>query len=84
LDVLKPHEPSIYELASRLAACHGIDRVNISLAEIDQNTESIKIVIEGAAIDIEAVRRCIEEQGAVVHSVDEVEVIRKTMLKHHE
>jgi hypothetical protein len=77
LDVLKPHQPVIHELASRIVSCNGANRVKISLAEIDQNTESIKVQVEGSDINLETIRNCIEEMGATIHSVDEVEVARK-------
>ncbi|MEM2941986.1 MAG: DUF211 domain-containing protein [Candidatus Bathyarchaeia archaeon] len=79
LDVLKPHQPQIPELASRLVACHGVDHV--SLAEIDQDTESIKVQVEGTDIRIDTLKRCIEEMGATIHSIDEVEVVRRTQHK---
>lgn len=77
LDVLKPHQPTIPELASRIVSCNGANRVNVSLAEIDQNTESIKVQVEGSDINLETIRHCIEEMGATIHSVDEVEVAKK-------
>jgi hypothetical protein len=78
LDVLKPHEPPIQELASRLASLHGIDRASVSLAEIDQSTESVKVSIEGTGIAIDSVRKVLEELGAAIHSIDEVSVTKKT------
>ena len=57
LDVLKPHEPPIHELASRLASLQGVDRASVSLAEIDQSTESVKVSIEGTGIAIDSIRR---------------------------
>jgi hypothetical protein len=78
LDVLKPHEPPIHELASKLASLQGIDRASISLAEIDQSTESIKVSIDGAGIAVESVRKTLEELGAVIHSIDEVSVAKKS------
>lgn len=78
LDVLKPHEPPIHEIASKLASLQGIDHVTVSLAEIDQSTESVKVSIEGTGIVIDNVRKTLEELGAVIHSVDEVSVTRKT------
>lgn len=78
LDVLKPHEPPINEFAVKLASLRGVDRVGVSLAEIDQSTESVKVSIEGSEISIEAVKRSIDELGAVVHSIDEVLVGKKT------
>lgn len=77
LDVLKPREPPIYELASRLAECKGVDDVNINLAEIDQQTETIKVSLEGEEIDINDVKHCIEDLGASVQSFDEVRVSRE-------
>ncbi len=77
LDVLKPHDPPMYELATKLALCHGVDDVNVTLAEIDQDTESVKISIDGTDIDIETVRKCVEDIGASVHSFDEVKVARR-------
>ncbi|MGQ9543481.1 MAG: DUF211 domain-containing protein [Candidatus Bathyarchaeia archaeon] len=81
LDVLKPHQPQIPELASRISSCQGVDRVGISLAEIDQDTESIKVSVEGSDIKIDMVRRCIEDLGATIHSIDEVEVVRRAYQK---
>jgi hypothetical protein len=77
LDVLKPHEPPIDELASKLASLDGVDHVSISLAEIDQSTESVKIIIDGSDIRIDAVKHSLEELGAAMHSVDEVAVAKK-------
>lgn len=78
LDVLKPHEPPIHELASRLASLQGVDRASVSLAEIDQSTESVKVSIEGTGVAIDSIRKTLEELGAVIHSIDEVSVAKKT------
>jgi len=75
--VLKPRDPPIHELASRLASLQGIERANVSLAEIDQSTESIKVSIEGTGIALDSVRKTLEELGAVIHSVDEVSAAKK-------
>ena len=77
LDVLKPREPPIYELASKLAGCEGVSDVSINLAEIDQQTETIKVSLEGEGIDINDVKQCIEDLGASVQSFDEVKVSRE-------
>jgi hypothetical protein len=78
LDVLKPHEPPIHELASRLVSLQGVDRASVSLAEIDQSTESVKVSIEGTGVAIDSIRKTLEELGAVIHSIDEVSVAKKT------
>lgn len=77
LDVLKPHQPPIQELASRLTSLRGVEFVNVSLREIDQSTESVKVCIEGPDIGIDAVRKKLEDLGAVIHSIDEVSVSKK-------
>ncbi|MBI4416031.1 MAG: DUF211 domain-containing protein [Euryarchaeota archaeon] len=77
LDVLKPHSPSIIELSRRLAALHGVVGVNCTIDEVDQETESLKITIEGSAIDYEKVEATVRDMGAVIHSVDSVSAGKK-------
>ena len=72
LDVLKPHSPSIIEIAEKLGGLEGITGVNISLEEVDAETDSIKITIEGTNIDYQRVKKEISECGAVIHSIDGV------------
>lgn len=72
LDVLKPHKPSLVELTQRLSSLKGIDGVNCSLDEVDQETETVKVTIEGTSIAYDAVEAILRELGAVIHSVDEV------------
>jgi len=72
LDVLKPHTPSIIEVAKRISSVEGISGVNISLEEVDAETDSIKITIEGTDINYNKVKSEIEECGAVIHSIDGV------------
>ena len=72
LDVLKPHTPSIIELAERLGDISGISGVNISLEEVDADTDSVKITIEGTDIPYVTVKKEISECGAVIHSIDGV------------
>ncbi len=72
LDVLKPHEPTIIELANDLGDVDNVEGVNLSLYEVDQQTENVKITIEGTDINYNTVTRIIENLGGVVHSVDEI------------
>jgi hypothetical protein len=72
LDVLKPHHPSIVELTQRLSVLAGISGVNITIIEVDQDTETVKVTIEGNGIIFEDVETSITEAGAVIHSVDSV------------
>ncbi len=72
LDVLKPHRPSIVEMCQKLTAIKGVDGVNCTLDEVDQETESVRITIEGVGVDFEKVEATLRESGAVIHSVDSV------------
>ena len=72
LDMLKPHDPTIHEVAARLADDEGVTGVNATLLETDRDVENVKLTIEGEAIDVPAVVEAIEQLGATLHSVDEV------------
>jgi hypothetical protein len=72
LDVLKPLEPTIIELAQRLSELSGVEAVNISIYEIDRRVENAKITIEGSDILYENVVETIQQNGGTVHSIDEV------------
>lgn len=72
LDVLKPHNPSIIDVAQQLSVLDGISGVNVSIKEVDQETETVKITIKGNSIDYDLVEETIREVGAVIHSVDNV------------
>jgi len=72
LDVLKPHNPSILDLSSKLSRIKGIDGVNIITIEIDKEVENVKVVLEGPDINFKRVKKILEDSGGAVHSVDEV------------
>lgn len=72
LDVLKPHHPSIVEVSKRLSVVEGVSGVNCTVYEVDQETESIKITIEGPSVNFDQVLETIESVGAAVHSIDMV------------
>jgi len=77
LDVLKPHHPNVIELSRRLSAPKGVTGVNCTLEEVDRETESVKITIEGLNISFELIEEIIQECGAVIHSVDSVSAGKK-------
>jgi hypothetical protein len=72
LDVLKPLDPTIIELAQQLSELSGVEAVNISIYEIDRRVENAKITIEGSDILYESVVETIQQNGGTVHSIDEV------------
>jgi len=79
LDVLKLRDPPIPEFALRLCSMPNIDGVKVSLVEIDQNTESVKVIMEGDEVDLDFVEKMMKEYGAVVHSIDEVVVGKRAV-----
>ncbi len=73
LDVLKPlKDPSIVDVALELAKAPGVEAVNITVNEVDVETLSLTVVIEGDGIDFEKVRQVFDEVGAAIHSIDQV------------
>ena len=77
LDVLKPHNPSILEMVKRISALKGVEGVTCSLEEVDQETESVKVIIEGTQVDFDKVSDTIRQVGGVIHSVDSVSAGKK-------
>jgi hypothetical protein len=73
LDILKPHHPGVLEFGSLLAE-QGEHRVRLTVLEMDDRTETLQVVIEGADIDFDRVQAAITGFGASLHSIDEVEV----------
>ena len=74
LDVLKPHQPSLPEFADYVGELKELTRVDVTLVEMDERTDSLKVIVEGNGIDFETLREHISKMGAVIHSVDQVVV----------
>lgn len=74
LDVLKPHQPPLPEFAVYIGEHGGCTSVDISVVEMDEKTESLKILINGTNLNYEQLKHHMEKQGAVIHSVDRVTV----------
>ena len=72
LDTLKPHDPTIIELAQSLSELNGVEAVNISIYEMDRKVENAKITIEGSDIVFDAILQVITDNGGAIHSIDEV------------
>jgi hypothetical protein len=73
LDVLKPHQPPLPDFASFVGELDGVGRVDVTVVEMDEKTESLRIIIDGN-VDYENLRAHMAKQGAVIHSVDQVVV----------
>lgn len=74
LDILKPHHPDVLEFARAIAACGSDHHVHLTVIEMDDKTETLQVVVEGADIDMERVREAVGQLGGSLHSIDEVEV----------
>jgi len=72
LDVLKLHKPPLYEISEALCVLPGVEGVSCMLEEVDQDTESIKVIIQGKHIDFDLVERTLQNKGADIHSIDGV------------
>ena len=74
LDVLKPHHPDALEFARTIAACGADYHVRLTVAEMDEKTETLQVVVEGTDVDMARIAAAIQELGGALHSIDEVEV----------
>lgn len=73
LDVLKPiREPTLVTLAKNLSRVSGVKEVSIVVSEMDVETVTLVITINGNNIDYDEVENTLRELGVALHSVDEV------------
>ncbi len=79
LDVLKPLEPNIVDLARKISTLTGVDGVNITIYEIDRHVENAKITVEGEQLSFQELQGLIVENGGAVHSIDEVAAGKRTV-----
>ena len=78
LDVLKPHEPDILKLGREiLSKERSVQSLEISVLEIDKETETLRVVLKGSNVNFEKLKTRIEKLGAVVHSIDAA-VLKRT------
>jgi hypothetical protein len=72
LDVLKPHQPNVLDLAAAIAALGADYRVSIDVIEVDEKTETVAVEVDGERLDFGRIERSIRELGGTVHSIDKV------------
>ena len=77
LDVLKPHQPNTLEFALAIAALEQDYRVDIQVLEVDEQTETLQLTIVGDSLDYNLISDVIKDNGASLHSIDEVSVLGK-------
>ena len=74
LDILKPHLPTALEFCTKLAEVGDDYAVRLSVIEVDQDTETVEVTIEGYDLDFEAIQLVITKMSSSLHSVDVVDV----------
>jgi hypothetical protein len=70
LDVLKPHQPNILELAAAVAALGADYHVQIDVIEVDEKTETVTLEVHGERLEFARIEQAIRELGGSVHSID--------------
>ncbi len=80
LDILKPHTPPLVDFAKEIANVDGLLRVDATIVEVDTETESVKLTVEGNDINLEKLLETIKRMGAAIHSIDQV--VAERPLRH--
>ncbi len=72
IDVLIPHEPDVVTYAEKISELDGVNAVTIVVQEIDEDTKTLRIAIEGERLSFESIQQLIDGLGGSVHSIDQV------------
>lgn len=84
LDVLKPGDLSLVDMASDLGKLKNVQGVDIVVKDVDRRVEKVRITVEGDDLDYQIIKKQIEDEGANIQSIDRVssgkEIIDKTCL----
>jgi len=76
LDSLKSRELSIVELSKALGSVNGVSEVDITVVEVDTNTETIKVTITGPQVNYDEIRQVMEKHAVSIKGVDEISVAK--------
>jgi hypothetical protein len=66
--------PSLLDIAAAIEKVQGVEGFNISVEDVDQETVSTIINVEGDNMDYDKLLAAIEKSGAVVHGIIEIVV----------
>jgi hypothetical protein len=77
LDVLKPHHPNGLEFSRVVAERVPHSYIRFSVDEVDENTETIVLIVEGRDLHFQDIEEAVRSLGGSIHSIDEVEVENK-------
>jgi len=72
IDVLIPHEPDVLTYAEKISALDGTEGLTILVQEIDEQTKTLRMAVEGEILSFKSIQKVIEELGGSVHSIDQV------------
>ena len=74
LDVDKAiSKPSIPDIAEAIEKVPGVEGVSVVVDGIDVETVGMNITVEGQQLDYKKIITAIENTGAVVHSIDQIQ-----------
>ena len=74
LDVLKPHNPNALDFTTAIAEKVSGCRIKLTVAAMDEKTETVLLIIEGEHVPFSAINEAISSLGGSIHSIDEVDV----------
>lgn len=74
LDVLKPFHPILSDFALFLSGSKGVNKVDIIVVEMNEDTMSLRVTLDGSNIDFEKLMESMSKKNAVVQSLDRVVV----------
>lgn len=74
LDVVKPHNPSIIDMAEGLSELKGVKEVDIEVKDYDSTIERLKLIVGGYDLDYDEIVKVIRYYGGNVASLDGVTV----------
>lgn len=77
MDVLKPRELSIVDLAKALSSVDKKGEVEIIVSEVDSKTETLKVTIRGSNLDYSLVSTIMDQYGVSVRGIDEINVAQE-------
>jgi hypothetical protein len=72
LDVLKPHLPDAVEFSRHVAALGPDYRVELEVLEVDEQTQTTLLTVQGDDLEAARIEEAIRELGGSVHSIDRV------------
>jgi len=76
VDALKPRETSLVELSKAICSVDGVEECDLSVTDVDANTETVKLTVRGPDIRYEDVVKILDEYSISIKGVDEVSVLK--------